>query len=290
MSILINKDTKVLVQAITGKSGSLQTKVMLECGTDIVAGVTPSKGGAEVHGIPVYDFISEAREKHDFDTVISFVPPFAAKDSCIEVIDNGIKLLVLTSEGIPDHDVIDIVTYARLKGTKLIGPGAAGIISPGKCKLGSHPPRFFKEGNVGIVSKSGALSYEIGKTLSDAGIGQSTVLALGGGPIWGLTQKDAVSLFNEDDETKVIVMIGEIGGSSEEEAAQFIKYNVAKPVVSMIVGRTAPLGKSLGHAGAIISGNTGTAASKIEALMDAGVHIALSPAELLKLVKDLGGK
>lgn len=290
MSILINKDTKVLVQAITGKSGSLQTKVMLENGTNIVAGVTPGKGGQEVYGVPVYDFISEALEEHSFDAVISFVPPAAARDSCIEVMDSGIKLLVLTSEQIPDHDVVDIINYARLKGTKLIGPGAAGVISPGKCKLGSHPPRFFREGNVGIVSKSGALSYEIGKTLSDTGIGQSTVLALGGGPMWGLTQKDAVALFNDDDDTKVIIMLGEIGGSSEEDAAAYIKQYARKPVISMIVGRTAPPGKSLGHAGAIISGNTGTAKSKIEALKDAGVIIAYSPADILKYVIEEGGK
>ncbi len=290
MAILINKDTKVLVQGITGRSGSLQSKVMLDSGTNIVAGVTPGKGGQSVHGVPVYDFISEAKKEHDFDAVISFVPPSAAKDSCMEVVDSGVKVMVLTSEGIPDHDVSGIIGYARLHGVSLIGPGAAGIISPGKCKLGSHPPRFFREGNVGIVSKSGALSYEIGKTLTEAGIGQSTVVALGGGPMWGFTQKDAVALFNEDPETKVIVLLGEIGGASEEEAASYIKQYVRKQVVSMIVGRTAPLGKSLGHAGAIVSGNTGTAESKIGSLKDAGVKVAYSPADILRLVAGMGGR
>lgn len=287
MSILINKDTKVLVQGITGKSGSLQTKAMLDAGTNIVAGVTPGKGGQEVYGIPVYNFVAEAKAQHDFDAVICFVPPRVAKDSCFEAIDAGVKLLVLTTEEMALHDVVEVIAYAKAHGTTLIGPGCAGVIAPGVCKVGAHPIRFFQKGNVGIVSKSGALSYEIGKTLTDNGIGQSSVVAIGGGPIWGFTQRDAVELYEKDPETKVIVLLGEIGGGSEEAAAAYIKAHVTKPVVSLIVGRNAPTGKSLGHAGAIVSGNVGTAATKIAALEDAGVHVVKNPVELVEQVRQL---
>ena len=273
MSILINKDTRVLVQGITGKSGSLQTKAMLDAGTNIVAGVTPGKGGQEVFGVPVYNYVAEAKRAHDFDAVICFVPPKVAKDSCFEAIDAGAKLLVLTTEEIPMQDVVEIIAYAKAHGTTLIGPGCAGVIVPEVCKVGAHPVRFFRKGKVGIVSKSGALSYEIGKTLSDRGIGQSAVVAIGGGPIWGFTQRDAIALYEKDPDTEVIVLLGEIGGGSEEAAAAYIKANVTKPVVSLIVGRNAPAGKSLGHAGAIVSGNVGTAATKIAALQDAGVYV-----------------
>ena len=290
MSILINKDTKVLVQGITGKSGSLQTKAMLDAGTHIVAGVTPGKGGQEVYGIPVYNYVAEAKKHHDFDAVICFVPPKVAKDSCFEAIDAGIKLLVLTTEEIALHDVVEIIAYAKAHNTVLVGPGCAGVIAPGVCKVGAHPIRFFKKGSVGIVSKSGALSYEIGKTLSDNGIGQSSVVAIGGGPIWGFTQRDAVELYEKDPETKVIVLLGEIGGGSEEAAAAYIKANVTKPVVSLIVGRNAPTGKSLGHAGAIVSGNVGTAATKIAALQDAGVHVVKIPVEMVEQIRRLLGE
>lgn len=285
MSILINKDTKVLVQGITGKSGSLQTQVMLEAGTNIVAGVTPGKAGQTVCGIPVYSYIKDAKAEHDFDTVISFVPPKAAKESCYEAIDAGIKLLVLTTEEIPMEDVVAIIQYAKQHDTILVGPGCAGVIAPGICKVGAHPVRFFKLGHVGVVSKSGALSYEIGKTLSDAGIGQSSVVAIGGGPLWGFMQKDAIALYEKDPETKVIVLLGEIGGSSEEEAAAYIRKYVTKPVVALIVGRNAPKGKSLGHAGAIVSRNTGTASGKIEALKDAGAIVVKNPVELVSAVR-----
>lgn len=287
MAILIHKDTKVLVQAITGKSGSLQTKVMLEAGTQIVAGVTPGKGGQDIYGIPVYDYVSEAKKEHDFDTVISFVPPAGAKDSCFEAIDAGIRLLVLTTEEIPLQDVVEIIAYAKAHDTILVGPGCAGIIAPGICKVGAHPIRFFMPGEVGVVSKSGALSYEIGKTLTDNHIGQSSVVAIGGGPMWGFTQKDAIALYNKDPDTKVIVLLGEIGGGSEEEAAAYIKTQVTKPVVSLIVGRNAPRGKSLGHAGAIVNGNVGTAETKIEALRDAGVHVVKNPIEMVDTIRAL---
>lgn len=287
MSILINKETRVLVQGVTGKSGSLQAKAMLDAGTNIVAGVTPGKGGQEVWGIPVYNYVAEAKKAHDFDTVISFVPPKVAKDSCFEAIDAGIRLLVLTTEEIAMHDVVEIIAYAKAHGTALIGPGCAGVIIPEVCKVGAHPVRFFKKGSVGIVSKSGALSYEIGKTLTDNGIGQSGVVAIGGGPVWGFTQRDAIALYAQDLDTKVIVLLGEIGGGSEEAAAAYIKAHVDKPVVSLIVGRNAPTGKSLGHAGAIVNGNVGTAATKIAALEDAGVHVVKNPVELVEQVRAL---
>lgn len=284
MSILINKDTRVLVQGITGKSGSLQAKIMMESGTKIVAGVTPGKGGMSVHGIPVYDYVAEAKKDYDFNTVISFVPPSAIKDSCFEAVDAGIRLLVVTTEGIAQNDVVEIIQYARNHNCYIVGPGCAGVISPGVAKVGSHPDRFFKPGRVGVVSKSGALSYEICKTLTDAGIGQSTVASIGGGPLWGFSQKDAVELFEKDPDTDVIVLLGEIGGNQEERAAEYIAKYVKKPVVSLIVGRNAPQGKSLGHAGAIVSGNVGTAATKISALTNAGVIVVNNPADLVEKV------
>ncbi|HOF94369.1 MAG TPA: succinate--CoA ligase subunit alpha [Clostridia bacterium] len=285
MAILINKNTRVLVQGITGRSGALQTQLMQQAGTKIVAGVTPNKGGQVVSGVPVYNYVAEAKAAHDFDAVISFVPPLAAKDSSFEAMDSGISLLVLTTEGIPTHDVMQIVAYAKCKGAHLIGPGCSGVIAPGVCKVGSHPVRFFMPGRVGVVSKSGALSYEIGKTLTDSGVGQSTVVGIGGGPIWGFTQKDAIALYNNDPDTDVIVLLGEIGGTQEEDAAAYIKQYVKKPVVALIVGRNAPEGKSLGHAGAIVSGGMGTAASKMNALINAGAIFVNDPVELCSQVK-----
>jgi len=290
MSILINKNTKVLVLGITGKSGRLQTEIMKKYGTDIVAGVTPGKGGKEVEGIPVYDFVKEAVNNHDINAAISFVPPPYAKDSCIEVIENSIKFLILTTEQIPEHDVVEIIKYAENKGARILGPGSAGLISPGKCKLGVHPPNMFKEGHIGVVSKSGALSYEVGKTLTENGIGQSTVVAIGGGPFWGLAQLNIIGLFQDDDGTEIIVLLGEIGGTMEEEVAKFIKKEVDKPVISLIVGSSAPKGKSLGHAGAIIEGNLGTAKSKINALRKAGAYIANNPEDIVELVNKIGVK
>jgi len=290
MTVLINKNTKILVLGITGKSGRLQSKIMKDYGTKIVAGVTPGKGGLEVDGIPVYDFISEALENHQIDAAISFVPPPFAKDSCMEVIENGIDFFVITTEGIPDHDVAEILQYANLKGTMILGPGSAGIISPGQSKLGAHPPQMYQPGHVGIVSKSGALSYEIGKTLSEYGIGQSTVVAIGGGPFWGLKQADLLSMFENDPETNIIVLLGEIGGTMEEEAAKFIRDHIRKPVVSLIVGKSAPEGKSLGHAGAIIEGNLGTAESKVNALKKVGVKVANDSIEIVNLIKQIEGK
>ncbi|MDL2319031.1 succinate--CoA ligase subunit alpha [Eubacteriales bacterium OttesenSCG-928-A19] len=285
MSILIGRDTRILVQGITGKSGSLQAEVMLQYGAKIVCGVTPGKGGQTVHGVPVFDTVREAVEHTPVDAAISFVPPAAAMDSCFEVIDGGIPLLVLTTENIPEHDVQRILSYAALKGTRILGPGTAGLISPGESKLGAHPARMYTKGRVGVVSKSGALSYEVGKALTDAGIGQSTVAAIGGGPVWGTTTKDIVALFQADPETNIIVLLGEIGGDLEQQAAAYIAAHVDKPVIALIVGRAAPQGKSLGHAGAIIDGGGGGAAEKLAALRAAGVRVAASPSEIVAMIQ-----
>lgn len=286
MSILIDGETRALVLGITGKSGSLQTSLMLQAGARLVGGVTPGKGGQTVCGLPVFNSVAQAREQVECSAAISFVPPKMAKASCFEAFQAGIKLLVLTTEQILLQDVVEIVACAKRCGATLVGPGCAGIIAPGVAKLGTHPAFFFRPGRVGVVSKSGALSYEIGRTLTAHGIGQSTVVAIGGGPLWGFSQGDAVDLFDKDPDTDAIVLLGEIGGSMEEEAAARIAAGVSKPVVSLIVGRRAPAGKSLGHAGAIVSGKTGTSASKIAALEQAGVKVADSPAHLVQLLQE----
>ena len=288
MAILIDENTRVLVQGITGRVGSFQTKIMLEYGTKVVAGVTPGKGGMEIHGIPVYDFIEEALRDHEVNAAISFVPARFAKDAAIEAIDNGIPFLVLTAEGIPDHDVITILNYAAAKGTTVLGPDTPGLVSPGKCKLGVHPNRVLKEGHVGVVSKSGALSYEVCRVLVEHGIGQSTVVGIGGGPLWGLSQKDVLKMFQEDPETKVVVLLGEVGGTMEQEAAAFIERRMDKPVISLIVGRAAPKGARMGHAGAIIEGDEGTAQSKIKALKKAGATVVSSPSQIPQIITRIG--
>ena len=288
MAILIDENTRVLVQGITGRVGSFQTKIMLEYGTKVVAGVTPGKGGMEIHGIPVYDFIEEALRDHEVNAAISFVPARFAKDAAIEAIDNGIPFLVLTAEGIPDHDVITILNYAAAKGTTVLGPDTPGLVSPGKCKLGVHPNRVLKEGHVGVVSKSGALSYEVCRVLVEHGIGQSTVVGIGGGPLWGLSQKDVLKMFQEDPETKVVVLLGEVGGTMEQEAAVFIERSMDKPVISLIVGRAAPKGARMGHAGAIVEGEEGTAENKIKALKNAGSFIAKNPSQIPEIIKKVG--
>jgi succinyl-CoA synthetase alpha subunit len=288
VAILIDRNTRVLVQGITGNVGSFQAKIMQEYGTKIVAGVTPGKGGTQLHGIPVYDFVEEAIQEHDIDAVISFVPARFAKDAAMEVISNQIPFLVLTAEGIPEQDVLNVLVYATIKGTIVLGPDTPGLISPDKCKLGVHPHSLFKEGRVGIVSKSGSLSYEVGRVLTEKGIGQSTVVGIGGGPIWGLSQESVLKMFEEDEETESIVLLGEVGGRLEHEAANFIREHVQKPVIALVVGRMAPEGTQMGHAGAIIEGEEGTAASKIGALKKAGAMIALSSLDVPKLIKKVG--
>lgn len=288
MAILVDQNTRVLIQGITGSVGSFQTKIMKEYGTRIVAGVTPGKGGQEVHGIPVYDSVSQAVADHEIDAVFGLVPARFAKDAALEVIASGIPLLVITAEGLPDQDMLTIISYATVKGTTVVGPDTPGLVSPAKCKLGFHPNRVLLEGHVGVLSKSGALSYEVCKTLTEHGMGQSTIVGIGGGPFWGLSQESVLSRFQEDPDTKVVVLLGEVGGTMEQQAAAFIQEHLDKPVVSLIVGRAAPAGTQMGHAGAIIEGEEGTAASKIRALREAGVHIAHRPSGIPQIIRQLG--
>ena len=288
MSILIDQNTKVLIQGITGTVGRFQSKIMKDYGTKIVAGVTPGKAGENVDGIPVYDYVAEAAAQHEIDAAFCFVPGRYARDAAIEVIEAGIPFLVVTAEGVPARDMVTILYYARIKGARVLGCDTAGLISPGKSKMGVHPNRMFMEGPVGLISKSGALSYEVCKNLTENKIGQSTVVGIGGGPHWGTTQLDLLKLFNQDPETKAVVMLGEVGGTMEIEAAEWIQGHMQKPVVALIVGRAAPEGAQMGHAGAIIEGKEGTASSKIQRLEEAGVHIACSPAEIPSIIHRLG--
>lgn len=288
MAILIDESTRVLIQGITGTVGSFQTKIMQEYGTNVVAGVTPGKGGREVHDIPVYDFVEEAAAQYEIDAAFGFVPARSAKDAAIEAIEAGIPLVVLTAEGVPDQDMLTVIHYAATKGTTVVGPDTPGLVSPGKCKLGVHPNRVLSEGHVGVLSKSGALSYEVCKTLTEHGIGQSMIVGIGGGPFWGLSQEAVLRMFQEDPETKAVVLLGEVGGTMEQEAAAFIEKYMDKPVIALIVGRAAPAGAQMGHAGAIIEGQEGTAASKIKALEDAGALIAYRPSEIPEIAQQLG--
>jgi len=288
MAILIDETTRVLIQGITGTVGSFQTRIMQEYGTKIVAGVTPGKGGQQVHSIPVYDSVAEAASAHAIDAAFSFVPARFARDAALEIIDAGIGLLVLTTEGVPDQDMVTIIRYAQVRGATVVGPDTPGLVSPGKCKLGVHPNRVLLPGHVGVLSKSGALSYETCKMLTEAGIGQSTIVGIGGGPFWGLSQEAVLARFQQDPETRVIVLLGEVGGTMEQQAAAYIQAHLTKPVVALIVGRAAPPGAQMGHAGAIIEGEEGTAASKIHALKEAGAHIAYRPSEIPGVIRGLG--
>ncbi|ABM80074.1 succinate--CoA ligase subunit alpha [Hyperthermus butylicus] len=288
MAILADENTRVIVQGITGREGSFHTKLMLEYGTKIVAGVTPGKGGMEVHGVPVYDTVEEALEEHpDANASIVFVPARFAPDAVYEAIDAGLKLVVVITEHIPVHETMRFVNYARQRGTVIIGPNCPGIISPGKTKIGIMPGRVFTPGPVGIVSRSGTLTYEIAYALTRSGIGQSTVVGIGGDPIVGLSFTEAMELFERDPETKVLVLIGEIGGDMEERAARMIEEGrFTKPVVAFIAGRTAPPGKRMGHAGAIIMMGTGRYEDKVRALEKAGARVARSLSEIPRLVKE----
>jgi succinyl-CoA synthetase alpha subunit len=288
LAILINEQTRVLVQGITGNVGAFQTRVMKDYGTRIVAGVTPGKGGTDIYGIPVYDLVAEAMDKHPVDAAISFVPARFAFDAAMEIIASGIPLLVLTAEGIPDKDVVNLLRYASIKGTTVLGPDTPGLISPGKCKLGVHPHTMFSEGRVGLVSKSGSLSYEVGRVMTENGIGQSTVVGIGGGPIWGLSQQAVLKRFEDDPETGVVVLLGEVGGTLEHEAASYIRRFMTKPVVALIVGRTAPKGARMGHAGAIIEGEEGTAESKLLALEQSGAVIARNSHHIPEIIRQIG--
>ncbi|RJS81682.1 succinate--CoA ligase subunit alpha [Candidatus Bathyarchaeota archaeon] len=285
MGIIIDENTRAIVQGITGTQGRFHTKLMLEYGTKIVAGVTPGKGGTQVHGIPVYDTVEEAQEKHSANASIIFVPaPFAA-EAALESLENGIKTLVIITEHIPIKDSIEVMNYAKQVNATIIGPNTPGIITPGKSKLGIMPAHIFKSGNIGMVSRSGTLTYEIAASLTKKNLGQSTCLGLGGDPITGLNFIDALKMFENDPQTKAVVLIGEIGGNLEELTAEFIvKEKYPKPVVAFIAGRSAPPGKRMGHAGAIVMGKAGTAESKIEALRKAGVKVAEKPNDVAKLL------
>jgi len=280
MSILINKDTRVLVQGITGNEGRFHTEQMLEYGTNIVAGVTPGKGGQDVQGVPVFDTVSEAVEKTGANASIIFVPPAFSADAILEAADAGIALVACLTEGIPTSQMLAVRAHLDRINTQLVGPNTPGLISPGQCKLGVMAGYIHQPGPIGIVSRSGTLTYEVVHQLTALGIGQSTCIGIGGDPIIGLSFAELLPMFQNDSDTRGIVLIGEIGGSAEEEAAQLISEQIDKPVVAFIAGQTAPPGRRMGHAGAIISGGSGTAAAKIEALQAAGVHVAASPAEI----------
>ena len=285
MGILIDKDTRALVQGVTGKIGSYQTQLMVEYGTKVVAGVTPGKGGQVLGAVPIFDTVAQAVETTQPEVSICFVPGPYACDAVTEAIESGMRLIVAVAEAVPLADAVQMISLASKRGTYVLGPDTSGIISPGKSKLGVQPHRLFSEGHIGIVSRSGALSYETAKTLTRAGFGQSTVIGLGGGPVWGLTYTDALELFKKDDDTHGVVLLGEIGGYIEEEAAEYLKRGYPKPVVALVVGRSAPSGQKMGHAGAIIQHGRGSAQDKIGSLREAGALIANSPREIPALLK-----
>jgi succinyl-CoA synthetase alpha subunit len=288
LAIIIDEKTRAIVQGITGAQGSFHTKLMLEYGTEIVAGTSPGKGGTQVHGIPVYDTVEEAQEKHSANASIIFVPaPFAA-DAALEALENGIKNVVIITEHIPIKDAVHVMAYAEKVGATIIGPNTPGIITPGKSKLGIMPAHIFKSGSVGMVSRSGTLTYEIAASLTRKNMGQSTCLGLGGDPITGLNFIDALKMFEKDAETKTVVLIGEIGGNLEELTAEYImREKYPKPVVAFVAGRSAPPGKRMGHAGAIIMGKAGTAETKIEKFRNTGVEVAEKPNDVAELLSKL---
>jgi succinyl-CoA synthetase alpha subunit len=273
MSILIDQNTKVIVQGITGRDGSFHAKQMVEYGTKVVGGVTPGKGGQEIHGVPVFNSVKEAKDKTGCNAAVIYVPAKFAKDAILEDIAAGIDLIICITEGIPVIDMVEVKKAMKGSKARLIGPNCPGLISPGKSKIGIMPGHIHKAGNIGVVSRSGTLTYEVVFNLTQNGLGQSTCVGLGGDPIIGMRFTDVLEMFQNDPETKAIVMVGEIGGGDEQTAAEFIKKHVTKPVVSFIAGRTAPAGKRMGHAGAIISSGESTAEAKMKMLTDAGVSI-----------------
>ncbi len=285
MSILINESTRLIVQGITGRDGSFHTKKMLEYGTNIVGGTTPGKGGTEILGVPVFNTVYEAVEETQADTSIIFVPARFAADAIMEAADAGIKLIICISEGVPTLDAVKAYRFTQLKGAMLIGPNCPGLMSPDKCLVGILPGQIFKKGNIGVISRSGTLTYEVVYHLTANGMGQSSAVGMGGDPVVGLYFRELLQMLQDDPETDAIVMIGEIGGNAEELAAEYIKKYVTKPVVSFIAGQSAPPGKQMGHAGAIISSGSGTAAEKIAALEAAGVQVAKEPSEIPALLK-----
>jgi succinyl-CoA synthetase alpha subunit len=286
LSVLVDKSTRLVVQGITGKEGTFHTKQMVEYGTNVVGGVTPGKGGTTHEGIPVFNTVANAVKEAGANASVIYVPPPFAADAVMEAADAGIPVIVCITEGIPTLDMVKVKEYLSDKPTRLIGPNCPGIISPGKCKIGIMPGHIHKEGNIGVVSRSGTLTYEAVGQLTALGLGQSSAIGIGGDPIVGTTHVDALRLFQADDETVGIVMIGEIGGTAEEEAAAFAKENVTKPIVAFIAGQTAPPGRRMGHAGAIIAGGKGTAAEKMKALEEAGIRVVNSPADIGVAMKE----
>ncbi|MEE9218051.1 MAG: succinate--CoA ligase subunit alpha [Acidobacteriota bacterium] len=279
MSILVDSSSRVVVQGITGREGAFHTEQMVAYGTRIVAGVTPGKGGIRHGGVPVYDTVDEAAREHGANASIIFVPPPFAADAILEAADAGLGLIVCITEGIPVRDMVTVSAYLRRTTSRLVGPNCPGLITPGKCKLGIMPGHIHTPGPVGVVSRSGTLTYEAVYQLTQRGLGQSTCVGIGGDPILGIQFTDALGLFNADPKTKTVLLIGEIGGSSEEEAAEYIRARMRKPVVAYVAGRQAPPGRRMGHAGAIVSGGSGAAEDKIRALSEAGVHLVESPAD-----------
>ena len=288
MSVLVDKNTRLVVQGITGKEGTFHMVQMRDYGTNVVGGVTPGKGGTTHEGVPVFNTVADAVKETGANASVVYVPPAFAADAIMEAADSGIPLVVAITEGIPVADMVKVREYLSDRpGTRMIGPNCPGIISPGKCKIGIMPGHIHKQGRIGVVSRSGTLTYEAVGQLTALGLGQSTAIGIGGDPIIGTTHKDMLRFFQEDDETDAIVVIGEIGGSDEENAAAWAKDNVTKPIVAFIAGQTAPPGRRMGHAGAIISGGKGTAAEKMAALTHAGIRVVQSPADIGKAIVDV---
>lgn len=300
MSVLVDKNTRLVVQGITGKEGTFHTLQMIDYGTNVVGGVTPGKGGTTHEGVPVFNTVADAVRETGANASVIYVPPAFAADAIMEAADAGIPVIVCITEGIPVADMVRVRHYLEDKNAesafrnphsaiRLIGPNCPGIISPGKCKIGIMPGHIHKEGRIGVVSRSGTLTYEAVGQLTALGLGQSTAIGIGGDPIIGTTHTDALKLFQADDETDAIIMIGEIGGTAEEDAAAYAKDNLTKPIVAFIAGQTAPPGRRMGHAGAIISGGKGTAAEKMKALKEAGIRVVESPADIGKAVQEVLG-
>jgi succinyl-CoA synthetase alpha subunit len=287
MSVLVHAKSRVVVQGLTGREGSFHAKQCRDYGTQIVAGVTPGRGGTDHEGTPVFNTVRDAVKKTGCDVSLIFVPPPAAADAVLEAADAGIPLVVCITEGIPAADMVRVRPFLETRGTRLIGPNCPGIITPGQCKVGIMPGYIHKPGQVGVVSRSGTLTYEAVAQLTRRGIGQSTCIGIGGDPIIGTSFTDALRLFNDDPDTRAVVMIGEIGGSAEEDAARFARAHVKKPIVAFIAGQTAPPGRRMGHAGAIIAGGKGTAAEKMAALKEAGIRVLKTPAEIGETVQTI---
>jgi succinyl-CoA synthetase alpha subunit len=289
MAIVVDSSTRLVVQGITGREGSFHAVRNKQYGTDVVAGVTPGKGGADVEGIPVYDSVREAVAARRVNTAMVFVPARFAADAIYEAVDAGIETIVCITEGIPAHDMLRVYNYILPRGITMLGPNCPGALSPGKANVGIIPAEIFREGPVGLVSRSGTLTYQIGHELTQLGIGQSTIVGIGGDPVVGSSFMDVLAKFEDDPETEYVVMVGEIGGAEEEKAAAFIEAQMTKPVVAYIAGFTAPPGKTMGHAGAIISGSAGTAQAKKEALEAHGVRVGTNPTEVARLVAEVAG-